>query len=91
MPEQVKWLSAKEVSEDSRLNVSVDYIIRAFDRGELDAINLATGKRKRKLRFDPASVERFIQERMNVGRRHELPTPAQMSRPRPLPGEHQYV
>ncbi len=59
-----------------RLGVKVDHVTRLVERGDLDAVDVSIGRRKRCLRVSAKSVENFL----NV--RRVIPRPVQSSRPR---------
>ena len=59
-----------------RLGVKADHVTRLVERGDLDAVDVSIGRRKRCLRVSAGSVERFLNAR------RVTPQPAQPSRPR---------
>ena len=54
-------LTLKEAA--SRLGVKSDHVTRLIERGELYAINVAIGRRKRCLRVSEKSINDFLNDR----------------------------
>jgi len=74
-----KFLSIAQTA--NLLGVKGDHVTRLIERGELEAVDLAIGKRKRCLRISTSSVLSLVQARRVNPRTFTPPVPARRSLP----------
>ncbi|MEX1097998.1 MAG: helix-turn-helix domain-containing protein [Planctomycetales bacterium] len=66
-------LTLKEVAQ--RFACHPDHVLRLIDAGRLSAVNIAVGKKNRKLRIDPAALAEFIASATTAPPPPEIPKP----------------
>jgi excisionase family DNA binding protein len=73
-----EYIPVPEVAR--RLSVNANHVVRLIEAGELEAVDVAIGKRKRCFRVGVASLENFL-----AGRRVQRAAAPALTRRPPLP------